>query len=202
MPRIRTCASAVRKYWNLKKIYRNGKERGRGSAPPFFFRRGNPFVMQIVIVLLSAAGIVAVDQILKAVMLAWLAPIGHYEVIPGFFSLVYVENRGAAFGILQNQQWLFALLTVAVCAAIAVALFRYRHHDGFSWAACALILGGGIGNVIDRLVRQFVVDYLSFSIFPPVFNFADICVVAGAVCFLVHVLRRDRKEAAKPGAEA
>jgi signal peptidase II len=149
--------------------------------------------MPVVIVFLCAAGIIAVDQILKAIMLNWLAPIGQYVVIPHFFSLLYVENRGAAFGILQNQQWPLAILTAIVCVVVIVAMFRYHHHDGFSWAACALILGGGIGNIIDRVTRHFVVDYLSFSFFPPIFNFADICVVAGAVGFVIHILRSDRK---------
>lgn len=149
--------------------------------------------MPVVIVLLSAAGLIAIDQVLKAAVLAWLVPVGQYTVIPGFFSLLYVENRGAAFGILQNRQWLFAILTAAVCVVVILSLFRYRRHDGFSWAACALILGGGIGNIIDRVARGFVVDYLSFRIFPPIFNFADICVVAGAVCLIVHVLCSDRQ---------
>ena len=145
-------------------------------------------------VILAAAG-VAIDQIIKYIVLDRLAPVGSVQVIPGLLDFTYVENRGAAFGILQNRIWFFIVLTVLISAAVIFLWFRYRHHTVWSRLGAVLILSGGIGNLIDRLVLGFVVDYIHVSFFPPVFNFADCCVVIGTVLVMVHVLffseRRD-----------
>ena len=145
-------------------------------------------------VILAAAG-VAIDQIIKYIVLDRLAPVGSVQVIPGLLDFTYVENRGAAFGILQNRIWFFVVLTVLISAAVIFLWFRYRHHTVWSRLGAVLNLSGGIGNLIDRLVLGFVVDYIHVSFFPPVFNFADCCVVIGTVLVMVHVLffseRRD-----------
>ena len=77
-----------------------------------------------------------------------------------------------------------ALLILAAC----VLLVKYKHHTWASYTCAILIIGGGIGNLIDRVLVGFVVDFLSFSIFPPVFNFADCCVVIGTVLLFIFVL--------------
>ncbi len=137
--------------------------------------------------ILVAVGI-AVDQVLKYIVLRYLAPDGSVQAIPGLLDFTYVENRGAAFGILQNRVWFFAILTILISAAVIILWFRYRHHTLWSRIGSALILSGGIGNLIDRLTRGFVVDYIHVSFFPPVFNFADCCVVIGTILVMIHVL--------------
>ena len=79
-------------------------------------------------VILAAAG-VAIDQIIKYIVLDRLAPVGSVQVIPGLLDFTYVENRGAAFGILQNRIWFFVVLTVLISAAVIFLWFRYRQRN-------------------------------------------------------------------------
>ncbi len=90
--------------------------------------------------------------------------------------------------MLQNQRWLFVVVTLTISAVIIYALFQYRQHNFFSYAAGTLIIGGGIGNLIDRMMYGYVVDYISVSFFPPIFNFADCCVTVGTVFLMIHIL--------------
>jgi signal peptidase II len=116
-----------------------------------------------------------------------------------------VENRGAALGILQNQRVFFIVITIVFCIILFYILYFYKHHDFFSRFACIVIIAGGIGNLVDRIRLHFVVDYISVSFYSPVFNFADICVVAGVIAALIHILftNRDKKReaAADPAPE-
>ena len=143
--------------------------------------------MPIIALLLSAIA-VAADQGIKLLVMQNLKPVGKVTAIHGFLDFFYLENRGAAFGILQNQRWFFVVLTIIISAAIIVALFKYNHHEFFSYAASILIIGGGIGNLIDRVFRGFVIDYISISFFSPIFNFADSCVTVGTVFLIIHIL--------------
>lgn len=141
-----------------------------------------------VLALLLSAVLIAADQLFKMLVVQNVKPVGKIAVIPGIFDLFYLENRGAAFGMLQNQKWFFVLVTGTITLFIIFALFRYNNHEFFSYAASVLIIGGGIGNLIDRVRLSYVVDYLSFSFFPPIFNFADCCVTVGTVCLIIHFL--------------
>ena len=141
-----------------------------------------------IIVLLVSAAAVAIDQILKSFVIQNLKPDGNITAVPGFLRFVYLENRGAALGVLQNQQWLLITVTIVISILIIFALFQYANHEFFSYAASALIVGGGIGNLIDRVRFSYVVDYISVSFFPPVFNFADCCVTVGTVFLIIHLL--------------
>lgn len=143
--------------------------------------------MPIIALLLSAAA-VAVDQVIKLLVMQNLKPIGKFTVIHGFLDFFYLENRGAAFGILQNQRWFFIVVIIIISATIIVALFKYQNHEFFSYTASILIVGGGIGNLIDRIFRGYVIDYISVSFFPPIFNFADCCVTVGTVLLIIHIL--------------
>ncbi|ARP50180.1 signal peptidase II [Ruminococcaceae bacterium CPB6] len=139
------------------------------------------------IALLLAAAAVAVDQILKLLVVRNLMPVGIITLIPHFLSLQYLENRGAAFGILQNRQWAIALITGIICVFIVVAMFRYQERTKLFMTVCTLILGGGVGNILDRLLRGYVVDYIHFHFFPFIFNFADICVVVGVALLIISL---------------
>ena len=143
--------------------------------------------MAIIALFLSAAA-VAIDQAIKMLVTANLKPIGRVTVINGFLDFFYLENRGAAFGILQNQRWFFVVVTLAISAIIIIALFKYDNHEFFSYAASILIMSGGIGNLLDRVIHGYVIDYISISFFPPIFNFADCCVTVGTVLLIIHIL--------------
>ncbi len=169
-----------------------------------FFLKEREFLLPYIAVFLSfvaAAAGIAIDRVLKAAVVEQLKPLGRIELIPGFFQLTYVENRGAAFGILANYQWLFITVTAVVCLLIAAALIFYRGHTALTRTALTLILAGGIGNMIDRLRYQYVVDYIHFQFFPPVFNFADICVTVGCALLVIYLLffADDRGRPKQPG---
>ena len=140
------------------------------------------------IALLLAAAVTAADQCLKSFAIHFLKSGGERVFAGGYVRLVYTENRGAAFSILQNQRWFFVAITSIICILIIIALFKYKNHEFFSYAASILILGGGIGNMIDRVLNGYVVDYIYVTFFPAVFNFGDCCVTVGTVFLIIHLL--------------
>ncbi|MCH3972173.1 MAG: signal peptidase II [Oscillospiraceae bacterium] len=144
--------------------------------------------------LLLAAALVAADQLLKLLVLRYLLPVGSVTLIPHFLSLRYLENRGAAFGILQNRQWVIAAITSIICVFIVYAIFHYRAKSRLLRVSFTLILGGGVGNIIDRFARGYVVDYIHFHFFPFIFNFADICVVVGVALLILSLFLEDKPE--------
>ena len=113
------------------------------------------------------------------------------ELIPGVFEFQYLENRGAAFGIMQNQQWFFILLTVAYLVAVAVIYFKIPRTKRFFLlhVLAVLLTSGALGNFIDRVRLQYVVDFFYFSLIDfPIFNVADIFVVVSFFLLMFCVL--------------
>lgn len=133
----------------------------------------------------------AIDQITKLWAVKGLK--GHDSVVllKGVFELQYLENRGAAFGLMQNQRWLFLVCVVLVLGIVGYAYFRLpatRRYTPFRLVIVALA-AGAIGNAIDRVCRGFVVDFFYFSLIDfPVFNVADIYVTVSVACFFVLFL--------------
>lgn len=126
------------------------------------------------------AAVIAIDQLIKNVLIKALAD-GQISVIKNFFRLVYVENFGIAFGMFKNKTIFFVTTQLIISVFIIYAIYKFRRISMPATICLSLILGGAIGNLIDRLRLGYVVDYLSFSIFPPVFNFADSAIVVGAI---------------------
>ena len=141
------------------------------------------------------------DQLTKRRVLRTLSGGQPYTLIPGLLELRYTENTGAAFGLFQNAIWLVYAVSAAAYAVILWALFRYRRHSFFSYAACAMLLAGGVGNLIDRWRFGFVVDFIHVSFFDYVFNFADCCVTVGCVFLILHTLLLSRWEKREKGAD-
>ncbi|MBR5540322.1 MAG: signal peptidase II [Clostridia bacterium] len=138
-------------------------------------------------VLAIAAALVSIDQLTKWLAVLCLKNAGITELIPKVLGFAYVENEGAAFGILQGQRFLFLIITGVVMAAIlALLLFgKFRKYRLFNISA-TLIVAGGLGNFIDRLIHGYVVDFIKVLFFEfPVFNVADCYVVIGSVLLLV-----------------
>ena len=135
-----------------------------------------------------SVAIAVIDYILKILVINNLKPVGSVEVIPGLFSLKYVENRGAAFGMLSNARWVFILFTIAIIIGLIILIIRKRIKSKLFNTAAILIIGGGLGNLIDRVFYGYVVDYLSISFFPPVCNFADYCVTVGAALMVIYLI--------------
>lgn len=150
------------------------------------------------IVLIVSALLVLADQLIKLWVLAALPGAPSVTLIPGLLQLTYVENRGAAFGIFQGRVGLLSIVTLAVIAVAVWLLVSGKIRHKLAMWSVGLIVAGGLGNLIDRIFRAFVVDYLDVSpLFHfPVFNFADCCVVVGTILLAVWLLfleGRDKK---------
>jgi len=139
---------------------------------------------------------VAADQLIKMWALESLAPVGTIQFIPGLLKWTYVENRGAAFGMFAGQRWILSAVSIVIVLACIVLLVKKYFKTGLENVCVALIAGGGIGNLIDRISRGFVVDYIDINeLFPyPMFNLADCCVVVGAILLAVYIIIDDAKK--------
>lgn len=150
--------------------------------------------------LIATILLIIIDQITKYIALTNLKPIGSTIFIKGFMDFTFVENRGAAFGILEGQRWFFVVITVIISVAILYAFFKLPNKKEYMWlrVSFVLILAGAIGNVIDRFFRGYVVDFFEFTFMHwPVFNMADIYVVVGTILFaflLLFVIKEEPKK--------
>jgi len=135
------------------------------------------------------------DQLIKFNIIQNL---GKYEIVPviqGFFSITHFSNTGAAFSFLANKEWGIILLTgisVVVSVILLYALYRLRNMHVF-WIrfAITLLVSGTIGNMIDRIRYQEVVDYMMFTFGSytfPIFNLADMCIVCGSILLAVLMI--------------
>lgn len=144
--------------------------------------------MHIIIILLFAV----IDQISKYFVDDLLKLSDPVILIENFLRLNYVENRGAAFGILQNQQTFFIIITSVVIAVVAIYRIKVRGFNSFANIALDLIIAGAIGNLIDRIRIGYVVDFIDVNFWGfydfPVFNVADICVVIGTFLLALLIL--------------
>ncbi|MEF9990922.1 MAG: signal peptidase II [Romboutsia sp.] len=138
--------------------------------------------------------LIAIDQLSKYWALNYLKDVGSIPIIPNMFHLTYVENRGAAFGMFQNNQWIF--IVVALIASIfGLYYIHTKKTNLISKASIILIIAGAIGNLIDRMRLGFVVDYFDFRIiWKYVFNVADIFVVVGTIFLCIYILFFDGKD--------
>ena len=135
--------------------------------------------------------LVVLDQFTKVLALQNLKGQEPITIIPDVFQLLYVENRGAAFGILQNKQWVFLIITAIVLAALIWALPRMSRERHFlPLRLCLCFIGAGaVGNMIDRIFRGYVIDFFYFKLIDfPVFNVADIYVTTSAIVLIFLIV--------------
>ena len=142
--------------------------------------------------------VIVLDQATKALIVARFA-LGDSVTVTPFFNIVRAHNTGAAFSFLAGasgwQRWFFVILGIVAAIAIVVLLARHGGQRLFAWAL-ALILGGALGNVIDRLLHGHVVDFIQVhhaGWYFPSFNVADSAITIGAVCLIVDELLRVRR---------
>lgn len=128
------------------------------------------------------------DQVIKYFVSADLKPMGSVTVIDNILNFTYVENRGVAFGMFSGMRWVFIALTALLICAIIIYMFKRKPQSKLFYVCVALIIGGGIGNLIDRIFYGYVIDYISLSFFSPVCNFADYCITIGTVLLVIYVL--------------
>lgn len=138
---------------------------------------------------LIAAVLVAVDQIVKYLVMTKIPMGGHVPFIPYLLELTYVTNTGAAFSIFSGHTWALALVSLVMSAVLALALWKGLFKHPLGRLTLTLLLAGAVGNLIDRAFRGFVVDMFNvlFMRFA-VFNVADICVVVGGIAAGIYYL--------------
>ncbi len=143
--------------------------------------------MILYIVILAA--LVGLDQLLKYWTVTHLALGESAPLLPGIMRLTRLHNYGAAWSSLSGKTAVLLAVTAALMIAVAVLLVRRIVRHPLGVAACLLILGGGLGNMIDRVVHGYVVDMFDLLLFDyPIFNLADCFVVVGAVLGCVYYL--------------
>ncbi len=151
----------------------------------------------LILYFLGVALLLAVDQFSKVAVCNFVEPIHTIPLWKNVFHLTYVENRGAAFGIMQNQFAFFYIVTALVIFAVTVFMVTKRPKSLWLSSSLTLLVGGALGNLADRLFRGFVVDFLDFRLINfPVFNLADCFVVCGAAilaCYIIFVEGREKK---------
>lgn len=118
------------------------------------------------------------------------------EIIDGVFSLTYIRNKGMAWGMLQNQRWIFIVLTVLIVAVITVYAIKSKRLLALEKIGITLLLSGAIGNLIDRIFYpEGVIDFLQLDFIDfPIFNIADIAVCLGAAAIIIYVIFFERKK--------
>lgn len=138
--------------------------------------------------ILIIIGLIAIDQISKYLAVKYLANIGSIPIIKNIFHLTYVENRGAAFGMFQNNQIIFIVVAIAACVFGLYYLYK-KDLNILGKSSIILIISGALGNLIDRIRLGFVVDYFDFRvIWDYVFNVADVFVVVGTILLCVYII--------------
>lgn len=163
-----------------------------GQAPPDasrpHSRRDAPAIARVYGLLLGIAiAVIGLDQMAKEIVRRTLQGRAPVQVLGGLFQLDYTRNTGAAFSILQSGGWLFAVVAVVVAVGILVYVPRLAGRGWPTLAGLGLVLGGAIGNLVDRVRFGYVVDFIDFRWFP-VFNLADSSIVCGVSLLILASL--------------
>mgnify|MGYP006792139251 FL=1 len=148
------------------------------------------------IIIIAIFGI-ALDQISKLYISSNLILYKKNPIINNFFNITYVQNKGAAWGILDGNTVFLVLITLIALFIIIRFIFKEENLTKLDILSYGLLLGGITGNFIDRILRGFVIDFLDFYIFGydfPVFNIADIMIVVSVIIMVISYLRGDINE--------
>ena len=146
-----------------------------------------------------AAVVIVLDQAVKAVIVSDLTIGEHVEVLP-VLSIVSVRNRGIAFGLLDNGSEGLVIAVTVVALAILVFFFARSAAGVWGWFGVGLVVGGALGNLIDRVRDGSVVDFIKFDLWPA-FNLADSAITVGIAVLLLGYLERERTQSAADEAQ-
>ena len=153
------------------------------------------FVFSLVLI----AVLIFADQLIKIIVNSCIDIGGVVEVIKfgdfKLFSLEHVRNSGAAWSIMQGKTWFLVGVPLIVCGLGVYYMYRQRDKSRLQLVSLAMLVAGCIGNLIDRVRLHEVIDYIKFEpVKFPVFNFADICVVVGALIFAIYIIFLDKPD--------
>lgn len=146
---------------------------------------------------LIALIIIGIDQLSKWLVVKNMDLYEQIPIIENFFYITSHRNNGAAWGILQDQMIFFYLITAVVVVGLVFYMQKYGKNNPLLSISLSLVLGGAIGNFIDRLLHQRVVDFLDFIIFRydyPIFNIADSALVIGVILVLISTFVDEKKK--------
>lgn len=146
--------------------------------------------MSYIMCTLCIVAVIILDQITKFIAVKYLMPISTVPIIQDVLHLTYVENRGAAFGMLQNHRWVFMILSTVVMVIILAVMFKYKRYlHPLMLIGLCFIVGGGVGNMIDRTIKGFVVDFVDFTLINfAVFNIADAFICVGVGLLILDII--------------
>jgi len=147
---------------------------------------------------LIAIGLIIFDQLIKDIMVFSLEMGQSIKIINNFFSLTLLGNKGAAFSILSSNTLLLIIVSIVVLNIIYFCLIKNKKLKNIEEISYGILIGGITGNLIDRIIRGEVIDYLDFNIFGynfPVFNFADICIIISMILIIIDIIKGDKNEA-------
>ena len=150
-----------------------------------------PYILAIILC-------IAADQAVKYYVVSHLALYDRAPLLPGIVELFHIRNTGGGFSILEGHTWVLTLLTAVLMLGIAAAMAKKLFPHPLAMWTLTAILGGGLGNLIDRVRLGYVVDMFNFQFMSyPVFNVADILVVCGTIGFAIYyLLLHDKRELA------
>ena len=162
--------------------------------------------MERILILIGVIlGGIGIDQLTKILVSSNMEVFESIPVIPKVFDITYIHNKGAAFGMLANHRWVFMVVSTIAIIAMSVYLFRFCKEGMFFKVGLALVISGGIGNMIDRIFLGYVVDMIEATFIESlfgwsfaIFNVADsfVCVGAGIVvfCLIRDIIKEGKKE--------
>ena len=143
--------------------------------------------------LICVAVLVFLDQLSKWLAVILLEGQPSFYLIPGVLRFTYVENRGAAFGMLADNRWVFLVLSTLSIVCLLGFMIYSKPQSRLERAGLALVLAGGIGNMIDRVLLGYVIDFIDFCAFPKlwnwVFNVADSCICIGVGLLIIYIIK-------------
>lgn len=139
--------------------------------------------------------VIIIDQTSKWWAIHHLKDVGTIIIVDGIFHLHYLENRGAAFGIFQDQRLFFLVVNTLITCIIIGYLLKHPAMNRLLMWSLILIAGGAIGNIIDRALYGYVIDFFDFQVWP-VFNIADSAIVIGQVLLIFYIIKHSKDEVA------
>lgn len=136
-----------------------------------------------------------IDQIVKLIIINYLDVYQRISIIPNFFSIYYLQNRGAAFSSFSGMTYLFVTIGILFLFLLIRYIRKMEAIKRLEMLALGLILGGIVGNLVDRILYQYVIDYLAFEIMGcsfAVFNIADSAIVVGCLLLIIECFRGEK----------
>jgi signal peptidase II len=144
-----------------------------------------------------ASAFMLLDQIIKLIVINNMEISQEIKIIPKFFSLFYLRNTGAAFSIFGNKTLFLIIISIVCLIVLKNYIKKLKRVTNLTIISLGILIGGIIGNLFDRVLRQAVIDYLSFNFFGysfPVFNLADIGITIGALLLIIDLLIEEKEK--------